>query len=229
MKFYRVILELYQETVKALIFFVGNQPQFILECVKAVIGAAHNPICICSYWVSTILAVVTGFCVIYDWQEELEKVRIRMDLVTFSNGNNLVQALYVLDISSYRHPTSTLLNNGVRETIGKYGKDISFADFVRNTKAYVDKQVPEFNRTPHDSSTRIEVIYSSSTSSPEIESTSPISDPEFHPVIHGVIFQDEEANAFLEQIMIGNGSEIMDEAVNSFVFNNDAEFLPSTL
>lgn len=56
---------------------MGNQPQFVLECVKAVLEIAKHPICICSYWSTTIVAVVVGFCFVYDWHEELEVVRIQ--------------------------------------------------------------------------------------------------------------------------------------------------------
>lgn len=72
--FCRKILEVYNEATKALIFFVGNQPQFILECVKAVLELAKHPICVCSFWSATIVAVITGLAFVYDWEEELNMV-----------------------------------------------------------------------------------------------------------------------------------------------------------
>jgi hypothetical protein len=207
----RKILEVYNEAIKALIFYVGNQPQFVLECVKAVLEIAKHPICVCSYWSTTIVAVVVGFCFVYDWQEELEV------------------ALGILEESAPRHPTSALINRGVRETLAKHGKNLSFGDFVSSIKRSVDHTSSLFNNEEgSNKGSMVELLTSSSVSSPGVlDSTSPMSDPHMdgqpEETIHTDMIFHDDASAFLEQIMSG-GSSIMEEAVNPFIFNTEPEY-----
>lgn len=136
--------------------------------------------------------------------------------------------MQILEQSAPRHPTSAQINKGVRETIAKYGKSgISFRDFVRCIKRYLDHTATLFNDEVSSKGSVVEVLNSSSVSSPEIfESNSPGSEqhhdmqPE-ETIHHDTTFIDDDANAFLEQIM-SSGSGML-EAVNPFIFNIDAE------
>lgn len=83
--------------------------------------------------------------------------------------------------------------------MAKYGKSISFRDFVRYVKRYLDHTATLFNEEVSNKGNVIEVLNSSSVSSPKIFDNSPTSehhmDVQSAETIHtDIAFHDDDAN-----------------------------------
>ncbi len=98
----------------------------------------------------------------------------------------------------------------------------------------MDHTAPLFNKEMNRDSSIVEILNSSSVSSPEIvDSNSPISDPnpevEQQDLSPDMMFHDDDANAFLEQIMNATEPQLIEEVVNPFIFPEDEHIEYSVL
>jgi hypothetical protein len=65
-----------QESLRGLVYHVGNQPVFLRESIRVILDAALMPCSASNYWPAKILMMTAGMCLVYNWNEEFQKVRL---------------------------------------------------------------------------------------------------------------------------------------------------------
>jgi len=71
---------MYQESLRGLVYHVGNQPHFIRESICVILETVVQPYIGSNYWPAKILMMAAGMCLVYNWPDEFQKVSTRLSI-----------------------------------------------------------------------------------------------------------------------------------------------------
>lgn len=87
------------ESLRGFVYHVGNQPQFLRESIRIILETAVMPSSASNYWPAKILMIAAGMCLVYNWDEEFQKVRTVLSknfIICNEHGSCLVFYLLIL-------------------------------------------------------------------------------------------------------------------------------------
>jgi hypothetical protein len=104
-----------QESLRGLVYHVGNQPVFLRESIRVILDAALMPCSASNYWPAKILMMTAGMCLVYNWNEEFQKAHSLLE----QHSN---------------HPTDIVARETIKNAVEQYGSTLSFPQFAELLK-----------------------------------------------------------------------------------------------
>eukprot|EP00029_Vermamoeba_vermiformis_P011561 TRINITY_DN6380_c0_g1_i1.p1 TRINITY_DN6380_c0_g1~~TRINITY_DN6380_c0_g1_i1.p1 ORF type:complete len:521 (-),score=50.93 TRINITY_DN6380_c0_g1_i1:24-1586(-) len=103
------------ESLRSLLYHVGNQPQFLRQTIHVILEAALMPCSASNYWPAKSLMMTAGMCLVYNWPEEFQK------------------AYEMLELHS-KHPSDIIAKETIKNAVEQFGSTMSFSQFAELLK-----------------------------------------------------------------------------------------------